>query len=54
MIVDYSETFLMLDKTLRSVYELMLKNKKEEAAKLLDEMARVAKYSAEWIRDDNN
>ena len=54
MIVDYSEAFLQLDKSLRSVYELMLKGRKEEAAKLLDEISKISIYTAEWIRDDNN
>jgi hypothetical protein len=54
MIVDYSEAFLQLDKSLRSVYELMLKGRKEEAANLLDEISRISSYAAEWIRDAHN
>ena len=54
MIIDYSEAFLQLDKSLRSVYELMLKGRKEEAAKLLDEISKISTYAAEWIRNDHN
>ena len=53
MIIDYSEAFLQLDKNLRSVYELMLKGRKEEATKLLEEIARISSYAAEWIRDES-
>jgi hypothetical protein len=54
MIVDYSEAFLQLDKNLRSVYELMLKGHRDEAAQLLEEISRIATYASNWIKDDNN
>jgi uncharacterized protein YecT (DUF1311 family) len=52
--VDYSEAFLRLDKSLRSVYELMLKNKKDEAEALLLEMAQIAVITASWIKNEDN
>jgi hypothetical protein len=54
MIVDYSEAFLQLNKNLRSVHDLMLKGRREEAVNLLEEIARISTYTAEWIRDANN
>ena len=52
--VDYSESFLALDRNLRSVYELMLKGKKDEAANLLVEIANIATITAAWIENENN
>jgi len=52
--VDYSEAFLQLDKNLRSVYELMLKGRKNEAAQLLTEIADIATSTAAWIANENH
>jgi hypothetical protein len=52
--VDYSETFLEMDRNLRKVYELMLKGKKEEAASTLEKIADIAKLTAAWIENDIN
>ena len=52
--VDYSEAFLQLDKNLRSVYELMLKGKKEEAVILLEEMAYLADVTSKQIANENH
>ena len=52
--IDYSEAFLQLDRNLRSVYELMLKGKKDEAAQLLAEIANIATVTAAWISNENH
>jgi hypothetical protein len=52
--VDYSEAFLQLDRNLRSVYELMLKGRKKEAANLLAEIANIATVTAAWIENAHN
>jgi hypothetical protein len=54
MMVDYSEAFLALEKNLRSVYELMLKGRKDEAAQLLTEVANIATSTAAWIQNENH
>jgi hypothetical protein len=50
--VDYSEAFLELDRSLRSVYELMLKGKKEDAVKTLEKISDIAKLTAAWIENE--
>jgi hypothetical protein len=50
--VDYSEAFLELDQNLRSVYELMLKGRKQEAAALLEKISDIAKFTAAWIENE--
>ena len=50
--VDYSEAFLELDRSLRSVYELMLKGRKEEAVALLEKISDIAKLTAAWIENE--
>ena len=52
--VDYSEAFLELDKSLRSVYEMMLKGRKEEAVNLLEKIANIATLTAAWIENDTH
>jgi hypothetical protein len=52
--VDYSEAFLELDTSIRSVYELMLKGRKQEAVNLLKKISDIAKFTAAWIENDNN
>jgi hypothetical protein len=54
MMVDYSEAFLELDKNVRSVYEAMLKGRKEEAVTLLDKIADIAKLTSAWIESNDN
>jgi hypothetical protein len=51
--VDYSEAFLQLDRNLRSVYELMLKGRKQEAVNVLEKIADIAKFTASWIENEN-
>jgi hypothetical protein len=51
--VDYSEAFLQLDRNLRSVYELMLKGRKQEAVSVLEKIADIAKFTAAWIENEN-
>ena len=51
--VDYSEAFLQLDRNLRSVYELMLKGRKQEAVNVLEKIADIAKFTAAWIENEN-
>jgi hypothetical protein len=50
--VDYSEAFLEMDKNLRLVYEMMLKNKPNEASRLLKRIADVANFTAAWIENE--
>ena len=50
--VDYSEAFLELDTSLRSVYELMLKGRKQEAINMLEKIADIAKFTAAWIENE--
>jgi hypothetical protein len=50
--VDYSEAFLELDRSLRKVYELMLKGKKEEAVSTLEKISDIAKLTAAWIENE--
>jgi hypothetical protein len=52
--VDYSEAFLELDRNLRSVYEAMLKHRKEEAVELLEKISDIAKLTAAWIESNDN
>jgi hypothetical protein len=52
--VDYSEAFLEMDRSLRKVYELMLKGKKAEAASTLEKIADIAKLTAAWIENETH
>jgi hypothetical protein len=47
--VDYSEAFLQMDRSLHDVYKLMLKDRKQKAAETLRELAKIANATADWI-----
>ena len=53
MVIDYSEFLLRLDRDLRTVYELMLKNKWEDGRELLLDIANVAVITASLIAEQN-
>lgn len=52
--VDYSEAFLEIDRSLRAVYEAMLKGKKQEAVQTLEKISDIAKLTAAWIESNDN
>ena len=52
--IDYSEAFLEMDSSLRSVYEMMLKNNRKEAVMLLEKIADISKLTAAWIENENH
>jgi hypothetical protein len=48
--LDHSESFLAMEKSLREFYELTLKGKLEEAAQVLDDVSNTARMTAAWLR----
>ena len=52
MMVDVSEAFLEIDRTLRKAYELLLKGRKQEAANLFEEIARLSENASIWIKNE--
>jgi len=52
--IDYSEAFLEMDRSLRAVYEMMLKNNRQEAVKLLEKISDISKLTAAWIENENH
>jgi hypothetical protein len=48
--LDHSESFLAMEKSLREFYELTLKGKIEEAAQVLDHVSDTALMTSAWLR----
>jgi hypothetical protein len=49
--LDHSESFLAMEKSLREFYELTLKGRLEDAAKVLDEVSDdTARMTSAWLR----
>jgi len=52
--IDYSDSFLAIDRALRQAYELMLKGQKDSAATVLDTIAQTATSTSAWIKSHDN
>ena len=47
--IDYSESYLAMDKALRESYELLLKGNQEQTIQALRALAHTATISADWL-----
>ena len=49
--LDHSESFLAMEKSLREFYELTLKGQNDAAAKVLDTISETAQMTSAWLKN---
>jgi hypothetical protein len=48
--IDWSEVWLKIDSNMRQFQDLILKNQKEAAAKVMEEITKASEQLSQWVK----